>query len=69
MGTSPTLAVISLGGGMHSSVMMFMAVEDALGPALAGVVFPGTDWEPPGVYEQLKCPKGPAELPLVRRGQ
>ncbi len=55
MSAPPTLTVLSLGGGVQSSVMALMAGEGAFDrtPDCAGV-FADTRWEPPSVYEHLE---------------
>jgi len=52
-----TITVISLGGGVQSSVMALMADEGAFGP-MPGAIFADTRWEPPSVYEHLRLNRG-----------
>ena len=77
MSAPPTLTVLSLGGGVQSSVMALMAGE-SLPPTGSGgafgrvpdcALFVDTRWEPPSVYEHLEWLEGPAELSALRRGQ
>ena len=62
MNAAPTLTVLSLGGGVQSSVMALMAGE-SLPPTGSGgafdrvpdcAIFADTHWEPPSVYEHIK---------------
>ena len=62
MNAAPTLTVLSLGGGVQSSVMALMAGE-SLPPTGSGgafdrvpdcAIFADTHWEPPSVYEHLE---------------
>lgn len=45
--------IISLGGGVQSSVMALMAAEDEIGPRPQAAVFADTQGEPQAVYEWL----------------
>ena len=54
MDSSPTLTVISLGGGVQSSVMALMAGEAAFDRVPDCAIFADTHWEPPSVYEHLE---------------
>ena len=67
--SSPTLTVISLGGGVQSTVMALMASEDAFDRTPDCAIFADTHWEPPSIYEASGMAQRPAELPPVRRGQ
>ncbi len=53
MQSGPTLTVVSLGGGVQSSVMALMTGEGTLGSLPDCAIFADTHWEPPGVYEHL----------------
>ncbi len=51
--TEPSLTVISLGGGVQSSVMALMASEGAFDRIPDCAIFADTRWEPPSIYEHL----------------
>lgn len=62
----PELTVLSLGGGVQSSVLALMAAEGAVRPMPDFAVFADTGWEPQPVYDHLKWLE--AQLPFpVRR--
>ena len=72
MSSDPTLTVISLGGGVQSSVMALMASR-SLSPTGSGgafdrvpdcAVFADTRWEPPSVYEHVEWLKDRLSFPL-----
>ena len=64
----PELTVISLGGGVQSSVMALMAAQGLIKPMPDFAVFADTGWEPGGVYRHLEWLE--AQLPFpVRRVQ
>ena len=48
-----SLTVISLGGGLYSSVMALMASGGAFGPIPDCAIFADTHWEPPSIYAHL----------------
>ena len=52
------LTVISLGGGVQSSIMALMASEGAFDATPDCATFADTHWEPPSVYEHLEWLKG-----------
>ncbi len=54
MNAPPTLTVLSLGGGVQSSVMALMAREGAFGRVPDCAIFADTHWEPPSVYEHVE---------------
>ena len=58
------LTVISLGGGVQSSVLALMASEGAFDPAPDCAVFADTRWEPPSIYTHLEWLKGRLRFPL-----
>ena len=64
MRTSLSLTVISLGGGVQSSVMALMASGGALGPMPDCAIFADTHWEPPGIYTHLEWLAGNLAFPL-----
>ena len=72
MSLPPTLTVLSLGGGVQSSVMALMAGE-SLPPTGSGgafgrmpdcAIFADTHWEPPSVYEHIEWLKDRLRFPL-----
>ena len=72
MQSGPTLTVVSLGGGVQSSVMALMAGE-SLPPTGSGgafgrvpdcAIFADTHWEPPSVYEHLRWLEGQLRFPV-----
>ena len=60
----PTLTVISLGGGVQSSVMALMASEGAFDRVPDCAIFADTRWEPPSIYEHLDWLAGQIGFPL-----
>ena len=60
----PTLAVISLGGGVQSSVMALMASSGAFDRVQDCAVFADSPWEPLSVYEDVKWLEGQLSFPL-----
>ena len=72
MNAQTTLTVLSLGGGVQSSVMALMAGE-SLPPTGSGgafdrvpdcAIFADTHWEPPSVYEHLEWLRDRLSFPL-----
>ena len=72
MSFPPTLTVLSLGGGVQSSVMALMAGE-SLPPTGSGgafgrvpdcAIFADAHWEPPSVYEHIEWLKDRLRFPL-----
>ena len=53
MRPSRSLTVISLGGGVQSSVMALMASDGAFGTMPDCAIFADTHWEPPSIYAHL----------------
>ncbi len=53
MPSHPTLTVLSLGGGVHSSVKEPIAGEGTFDRVPDSSIFADTHWEPPSVYEHL----------------
>ena len=64
MSAPPTLTVLSLGGGVQSSVMALMASRGAFDRVPDCAIFADTRWEPPSVYEHLEWLKGRLRFPL-----
>ncbi len=58
------LAVISLGGGVQSTVMALMAGEGAFGRIPDCAIFADTHWEPPSIYDHLQWLEGRLGFPL-----
>lgn len=58
------LSVISLGGGVQSSVMALMAGEGAFETVPDYAIFADTHWEPPSIYEHLEWLKERLNFPL-----
>ena len=61
---TPTLTVISLGGGVQSSVMALMAGEGAFGRVPDCAIFADTRWEPPSVYQHIEWLQDRLSFPL-----
>ena len=64
MPAPPTLTVLSLGGGVQSSVMALMASEGAFDRTPDCAVFADTHWEPPSVYEHIEWLRDRLSFPL-----
>ncbi len=64
MKPEPSLTVISLGGGVQSSVMALMANEGAFDRIPDCAIFADTRWEPPSIYEHLTWLKDRLSFPL-----
>ena len=45
--------VISLGGGVQSTVMLLMAEREEITPLPSAAIFADTGWEPEYVYQHL----------------
>ena len=58
------LTVISLGGGVQSSVMALMASAGAFDSVPACAIFADTHWEPPSLYPHLEWLAGQLLFPL-----
>ena len=58
------LTVISLGGGVQSSVMALMASEGAFDTTPDCAIFADTHWEPPSVYDHIEWLEGQLRFPL-----
>ncbi len=65
MQSGPTLTVISLGGGVQSSVMALMAGEGTLGSLPDCAIFADTHWEPPSVYDHVEWLKDQLRFPSM----
>ena len=64
MRSEPSLTVISLGGGVQSSVMALMASEGAFDRTPDCAIFADTHWEPPSVYSHVEWLKDRLSFPL-----
>ena len=64
MRPGPSLTVLSLGGGVQSSVMALMAGERAFDRTPDCAIFADTHWEPPSVYEHIEWLRGRLSFPL-----
>ena len=64
MPASPTLTVISLGGGVQSTVMALMVGEGVFDRIPDCAIFADTHWEPPSVYEHLEWLNEQLPFPL-----
>ena len=65
MSAPPPLTVLSLGGGVQSSVMDLIAGEGAFDRVLLDcAIFADTRWEPPCLYEPLEWLKDRLSFPL-----
>ena len=60
-----SLTVISLGGGVQSSVMALMAGEGAFDRVPDCAVFADTKWEPPSIYAHLDWLEGQLGFPCT----
>lgn len=64
MNAPPTLTVLSLGGGVQSSVMALMASQGAFDRVPDCAIFADTRWEPPSVYEHVEWLRGRLSFPF-----
>ncbi len=64
MSNPPTLTVLSLGGGVQSSVMALMAGEGVFARVPDCAIFADTRWEPPSVYEHIEWLRDQLSFPL-----
>lgn len=60
------LTVISLGGGVQSSVLALMAAEGLVQPMPDFAVFADTGWEPQAVYDHLQWLEAQLPFPVQR---
>ena len=59
-----SLTVISLGGGVQSSVMVLMAGEGAFDRVPDCAISADTHWEPPSIYARLEWLESQLRFPL-----
>ena len=64
MAPARRLRVISLGGGVQSTVMALMASEGALKPMPDCAIFADTGWEPPTIYDHLEWLSDTLRFPI-----
>ena len=64
MRPEPSLTIISLGGGVQSSVMTLMASRGAFDNIPDCAIFADTHWEPPTIYTHLEWLAGQLRFPL-----
>lgn len=62
--SATSLTVISLGGGVQSSVMALLASEGAFDRIPDCAIFADTGWEPPSIYEHMDWLAGQIGFPL-----
>lgn len=58
--------VISLGGGVQSTVMLLMAEREELTPLPSAAIFADTGWEPEYVYQHLSWLQTQTSIPISR---
>ena len=58
--------VISLGGGVQSTVMLLMAEREELAPLPSAAIFADTGWEPEYVYQHLSWLQTQTSIPISR---
>ena len=63
---SPTQRVISLGGGVQSTVLCLMAEKGLLESKPDYAVFADTGWEPKSVYQTLDRLEHEVSFPIIR---
>lgn len=66
MAGEPELTVLSLGGGVQSSVAALMAADGLLRPRPDFAIFADTGWEPDGVYRHLEWLRDVLPFPVKR---
>ena len=64
MPSQRTLAVVSLGGGVQSSVMALMASQRGFDRTPDCATFADARWEPPSVYAYIECLRDRLSFPL-----
>ena len=60
----PALRVLSLGGGVQSTVLCLMAEEGRFGEKPDCAIFADTDWEPRAVYENIRWLRSQVSFPI-----
>lgn len=64
MKDGPTLTVVSLGGGVQSSVIALMASQESFDRVPDCAIFADTHWEPPSVFEHIEWLKNQLRFPV-----
>lgn len=64
MRSTQRMTIISLGGGVQSSVMALMASEGAFDTLPDCAIFADTGWEPPSIYDHLHWLANEIDFPL-----
>ena len=62
----PALRVLSLGGGVQSTVMCLLAEEGSLGSRPDCAIFADTGWEPQSVYDNIDWLESQVSFPIIR---
>ena len=62
----PALRVLSLGGGVQSTVMCLLAEEGSLGNKPDYAIFADTGWEPQSVYNNIEWLESQVSFPITR---
>ena len=62
----PALRVLSLGGGVQSTVMSLLAEEGSLGSKPDYAIFADTGWEPRSVYDNIDWLESQVSFPVIR---
>ena len=60
----PTLTVVSLGGGVQSTVMALMANQESFDRVPDCAIYADTHWEPPSVYEHIERLESQLSFPV-----
>lgn len=61
----PAMRVLSLGGGVQSTVMCLLAEENAFGVKPDYAIFADTRWEPQSVYETIDWLRSQVSFPVI----
>lgn len=62
----PALRVLSLGGGVQSTVMSLLAEEGSFGNKPDCAIFADTGWEPQSVYDNIDWLESQVSFPIMR---
>ena len=62
--TPPALRVLSLGGGVQSTVLCLLAEQGAFGAKPDCAIFADTGWEPKAVYENIRWLRKQVSFPI-----
>ena len=63
--TPPALRVLSLGGGVQSTVMALLAEEGRISPKPDYAIFADTGWEPNSVYDNIRWLESVVSYPII----